>query len=265
MDWFSLLLPFGYLTVLVLSLATFSHLYRRRKALAATRLKPWFPPHTTRDIYLTLLEQASTSTSTASKSQSNEKTVVGSTPKIPDAVLRAALLRRAATDIHRLIQIRNAKPALGQLLQRGAVGDELWQRFQIAEKEMESELKEVVAEANALAPNWGQTIFQSAGECAHADHLREKLAGIEEDRQAEREQWEQRRETMKGEFLREIEGGGTELAAPEKMSGAERKPGSSDEDGVLVEAGGPAAVSAGREANSAGGAGGSAKKKKGKR
>ena len=280
MNLLSLLLPFGYLGVLVLSLATFSHLYRRRKALAATRLKPWFPPHLTRQIYLTLLEQASTASSSA-KGASN----TASPTKIPDSVLRAALLRRATTDIHRLIQIRNAKPAIGQLLQRGAVGDELWQRFQIAEKEMEAELREVVGEANALGLNWGQTIFQNAGECAHAEHLRGKLAEIEAERVGEKEDWERKRAVMRGEFLKEIEGGDEDVedsvipatSSDTKSARAEKKPGSSDEEAVIVEGGGPAAASAGMEKGrtsggelsagfpGGGGGGGSSKKKKGKK
>lgn len=69
-------------------------------------------------------------------------------PKIPDSVLKAALLRRATEDIHRIMQIRNAKQALGTLLQRGSVGDDLWQRFLRAESEMEDELREVVMEVS---------------------------------------------------------------------------------------------------------------------
>lgn len=67
-------------------------------------------------------------------------------PRIPDSVLRAALLRRAIEDLNRLVQIRSAKQACSSLLQRGSVGDDLWQRFQRAEKEMEGELRDVVQE-----------------------------------------------------------------------------------------------------------------------
>ena len=65
---------------------------------------------------------------------------------MPDSVLKAALLQRAAEDIRRILAIRNAKPALGNLLARGSVGDDLWQRFQRAEKEIEAELRDVVDE-----------------------------------------------------------------------------------------------------------------------
>lgn len=37
------------------------------------------------------------------------------------------------------------------LLQRGSVGDDLWQRFQRAEKEMEEEVKDVVSEVSVIA------------------------------------------------------------------------------------------------------------------
>ena len=69
-------------------------------------------------------------------------------PKVPDSVLRAALLRRAIEDLHRLVQIRSSKQACSSLLQRGSVGDDLWQRFQRAEKEMEAELRDVVQEVS---------------------------------------------------------------------------------------------------------------------
>ena len=129
-DWLALSVPFAYLGILVGSLAVFSNLYRKNKVARATSLAPWFPPHLQRNIYLTLLHL---------------EPEAGS-PKVPDSVLKAALLRRATEDIHRLVQIRNAKQALSTLLQRGSVGDDLWQRFQRAEKEIEEELRDVVNE-----------------------------------------------------------------------------------------------------------------------
>lgn len=63
-------------------------------------------------------------------------------------MLRAALLKRAVEDIHRIIQIRTAKQACSTLLARGSVGDDLWQRFLRAEKEMEEELRDVVMEVS---------------------------------------------------------------------------------------------------------------------
>jgi len=253
MEWFSLLLPLGYLTILTISLFTFSHLYRARQATRARSLLPWFPAHLTRDVYLTLLElQASPSSGVA----------------IPDSILKAALLRRATADIHRVIALRAAKPALAQLLQRGGVGDELWARFTAAEQDMDAELRDVVAEANALAPSapapapqqqpqqqgqqlgWGQTIFQSAGECAHNELLRAKLAEMEASRKGEVEAWVRRRESVREGFMRELEADAE--AAPRKGAS------SSEEDGVIVEGGGPAAAVAGQDGGEVGGGGGGA-------
>jgi translocation protein SEC66 len=96
----------------------------------AASLEPWFGPHIQRNVYLSLLHIE------PSESQ----------PKVPESVLKAALLRRATEDIHRIVAIRNSKSALGALLQRGSVGDDLWQRFLRAEKEIEEELRDVVSE-----------------------------------------------------------------------------------------------------------------------
>ncbi len=99
----------------------------------AATLAPWFPPHLQRNIYLSLTEGAD---------NTDEKKLV------PPAVIRAALIRRAVEDIRRIIQIRTAKQAISTLLARGSVGDDLWQRFLRAEKEMEEELRDVVIEVN---------------------------------------------------------------------------------------------------------------------
>lgn len=102
----------------------------------ATSLEPWFPAHLQRDIYFSLLHLDQPSSSGKEKK----------TPAVPESVLKAALLRRATEDIRRVMALRSQKPALAMLLQRGSVGDDLWQRFQRAEKEMEDEVKDVVAE-----------------------------------------------------------------------------------------------------------------------
>ena len=127
-NWLMLLVPFAYLVILVGSLSVFSTLYRARQAKSAASLEPWFAPHLQRNVYFTLLQQEN--------------------PKVPDSILKAALLRRATEDIHRIVQVRNAKQALQVLLQRGSVGDDLWQRFQRAEKEIEEELRDVVQEVH---------------------------------------------------------------------------------------------------------------------
>ncbi|KAI0625748.1 translocation protein sec66 [Pyrenophora tritici-repentis] len=198
-DWVMLTVPFAYIGILAGSFAVFTNLYKKRQAANAASLEPWFPTHLQRNVYLSLLHMED--------------------PKTPDSVLKAALLRRATEDIHRIVQVRNAKQALQVLLQRGSVGDDLWQRFQRAEKEIEEELRDVVNEANAFAPNWGQTIFQSASEMAQNNHIRERLAEITAKAPAEKEWWEKRKATIQSEFMKELE--------DEKVK--------SDEEGVMVE------------------------------
>lgn len=96
-------------------------------------MAPWFGPNLQRNVYLSLLHM--------DPEDGSEKT-----PRVPESVLKAALLRRAVEDIDRLIQIKSAKQACSSLLQRGSVGDDLWQRFERGEKEMEEELRDVVTE-----------------------------------------------------------------------------------------------------------------------
>lgn len=182
-DWQGLVLPFAYLLVLGGTFAAFSTIYRRRKAVQSANLSPWFPPHLQRNVYLSLLHMEPEDGS--DKPQ-----------KVPDSVVRAALLRRAVEDIHRIIQIRTGKQACQSLLQRGSVGDDLWQRFLRAEKEMEDELRDVVMEANALVPNWGQIIFQTANAIAANEMLRTKLDAVQDKAAAEKAWWEKRKATL---------------------------------------------------------------------
>lgn len=157
--WLGLAIPFAYLSILIGSLATFSSLYRKRQAgqyssgstiienhpsldralmerkAKSTSLEPWFGPHLQRDIYLSLLH--------TEPEPGQEKA-----PAIPDSVLKAALLQRAVEDIRRILSLRSAKPALSNLLQKGSVGDELWQRLVREEKYLEEEVRDVATEVN---------------------------------------------------------------------------------------------------------------------
>jgi len=229
----SLILPAAYCAVVFGSLITFSRLYKKRKATAFATLAPWFPQHLSKDIYLSLLH--------LEPEPGKEKA-----PTVPESVLRAALLRRAVEDIHRIIHIRSAKSACATLLARGSVGDDLNERFVRAEQEMEAELRDVVTEANALAPNWGQTIFQSANEMAANAVFKNRIKEIEAKVPEDKEWWERRRASIQSELLKEEGITGSPVAA---------KAVSSEEDAILVEGGGPAA----------GSDKGSGRKKKGKK
>jgi hypothetical protein len=108
------------------------------------QIQPYFPRHHERDTYVTLLQR--------------------SDPPASDALLKAALVRRAIADVQRILRIREDKPALQNLLQKGSIGDDLWNSLLSAEKELEAEIVEVHAEANTFVEGWGQVLFQTASE-----------------------------------------------------------------------------------------------------
>jgi translocation protein SEC66 len=147
-----------------------------------------------------------------------------------------------------MLSIRNSKQALTTLLARGSVGDELWQRFLRVELEMKEELEDVVSEANALAPGWGQHIFQSANEMYQNSLLRKRIAEVQAQKEADREWWDRKRKETKEEFMKELNG-------PE----GEKGKGSGASTPARVE------VASGDEGVVGDGVGGGKKKKKGKK
>jgi translocation protein SEC66 len=109
-------------------------------------------------------------------------------------------------------------------------------------------------QANAFAPNWGQTIFQSASEMTQNNQIRERLSEILSTSQAEREWWEKRKATIQSDFMKELDDEKVVKSPAESSYGGSVKGAriGSDDDAVIVEGGGPAEKAA------------KAKKKKGK-
>ncbi|KAK5112475.1 hypothetical protein LTR62_004232 [Meristemomyces frigidus] len=251
--WTNLLLPTLYLIIVVGSLYTFSTLYRKSQLSKTARLEPWFPAHRQRDIYLSLLHLDPSEESSAGDDEKKLK-------RVPDSVLKAALMQRALEDIRRIVQLRSSKQALQTLLQRGSVGDELWQRFLRAEQEMEAEVKDVVNEANAFAPNWGQVIFQSANEMNQNLLIKDRMKELQDKLESEKAWWEKKKAGIQSNFLKEhgVEDDvkSEDTAAATVAKPVEKRPGSSDEEGILVDVDVPTQSQ---------GAGGSTKKKKGKK
>ena len=75
-------------------------------------------------------------------------------------------------DVQRVLRIREDKPALQNLLQKGSIGDELWNSLLAAEKELEVEIMEVISEANSFVDGWGQVIFPTANEMIANEKMR---------------------------------------------------------------------------------------------
>ncbi|KAH9856990.1 Pre protein translocase subunit Sec66-domain-containing protein [Lenzites betulinus] len=152
----SVLIPVLYVFIVFGSLLVFSYFYRRRNARKV--YEAYFPPHHERDVYFSLMQM--------------------SDPPAPESLLKAALVRRAMTDVTRIIRLREDKPALQNLLQKGSIGDDLWNSLLAAEKEMEAEILEVAAEANAYVEGWGTVIFQTATEMMHNEKMRSLVEQI---------------------------------------------------------------------------------------
>ena len=145
---------------LLVSIFSIRHARLPLNATLKARLadNPWFPSHPDRDTYVTLLQQRD--------------------PAAPEVLLKAALLRRAVADVHRIMRIKEDKGALNNLIQKGAVGDDLWTRFLATEKELEAEIVEVISEANSFREGWGQIIFQTASEIVNNEKTREMYANL---------------------------------------------------------------------------------------
>ncbi|KAH9063365.1 Pre protein translocase subunit Sec66-domain-containing protein [Lactarius vividus] len=138
----SVLVPVFYVLIVFGGLFLFGRFYR--KSTANKRIEPYFPRHHERDTYVTLLQRTD--------------------PPASDALLKAALVRRAIADVQRILRLREDKQALQNLLQKGSVGDDLWNSLLAAEKELEAEIVEVHAEANSFVEGWGHVLFQTASE-----------------------------------------------------------------------------------------------------
>ena len=74
------------------------------------------------------------------------------------------------------------KSLLQNLLQKGSIGDDLWNSLLAAEKELEAEIVEVVAEANTFVEGWGQIILQSASEMIGNEKSRQIFESIPQAR-----------------------------------------------------------------------------------
>ena len=86
--------------------------------------------------------------------------------------------------------------------------------------------------------------------------IRERVAELQAKGRADREWWEKERESISSKFMQELD----EEAPGETSKPVTAGTGNSDEEAVLVEAGGPAAGG-----SAAGSKGGTVKKRKGKK
>ncbi|KAG5646657.1 hypothetical protein DXG03_002647 [Asterophora parasitica] len=154
----SVLVPIAYIVIVFGGLFIFSFFYRKHTSTQV--YEPYFPSHPERNAYVTLLQKTD--------------------PPASESLLKSALVRRAMADVQRVMRIREDKPALQNLLQKGSIGDDLWNSLINAEKELEAEIMEVVAEANSFVEGWGQVIFPTANEMIANEKMRAIFENIQQ-------------------------------------------------------------------------------------
>jgi translocation protein SEC66 len=89
-----------------------------------------------------------------------------------------------------------------------------------------------LSQANAFTPNWGQVIFQSANEINQNALLKTRISEMQAELDADKTWWENKRAGIQSQFMKELEG--DEEDAKAAVAGR------SEDDAVIVEAGGPA-------------------------
>jgi translocation protein SEC66 len=189
--------PVAYFVLVLGSLITFNILYRAHKAKQSANLEPWFPVHHSRDIYLTLLHLD---------------------PPCPPSMLKAALLERAKEDISRVYALREQKVSAHHLLQKGSLAETTFQRIENAEKELNAEIQDVVAEAGALGgEEWMKSILAQANECYQKEVVVSVVEKAKKMAEEERRRWDEHMERKKvieekrrEIALKELGGEGTE-------------------------------------------------------
>ncbi|KAJ9068891.1 Translocation protein S66 [Entomophthora muscae] len=155
-----------YLVGWIVVFGSFVFFYHRNKALAASKIEPWFKECKSKELYIKLLQVD---------------------PPVDEHLLKAALLRRAMAVVERVLKMREQKPPLTTLLKNGSIGEEVWNSFCLAESALEEEVIEVMQEADTFNEGWGQTIYQTASEMFGHERSRAHQIEVERLRVNERE------------------------------------------------------------------------------
>jgi len=93
-------------------------------------------------------------------------------------------------------------------------------------------------QANALTPNWGQIIFQSANEINANVVLRKSVDDIQAKVDDEKKWWDTKRAAIQSDFMKELDDEATKPAASKAPS---------EDDAVLVDANTPSSTPSGKK------------------
>ncbi|KAJ3177725.1 translocation protein S66 [Geranomyces variabilis] len=139
---------------------------RARVAVQHAHDEGYFPPHTSRTQYNELAEMFS--------------------PEDPNGLklLMTSLMKRALTDVQRVFHINEEKAPLQALVNKGTVGEDLLEKLVAAEADLQSEINEVMEEAEMYRPGWGKTIFQEASQMVQMS-AQQEAQRIAQEQQAE--------------------------------------------------------------------------------
>lgn len=141
--------------------------------------EPWYPDNFAKELYFAVVDK---------KDEIKDE-------KEFDKLAKSALIRWASEDLRRFIKMRENKQVLTGLHQRGAVGDEIWNRFTTSEKLLELELQEVAKEAETYQEGWSQQLFQTATEVTQNEAIRKRMAEFPKQQQDYREAYEAARKS----------------------------------------------------------------------
>lgn len=165
----SIYTPIIYLTILITVFVVFSSIYRKKKLNnRINQVNSLFPRNYSKEMYLQLKQQD---------------------PKPNDKILKAALLRRGSECIRKMFKLRENEPNINALYQKGSIGHDYFESFQLEKKLNELEMNELVQEANSIKANWAQQFFPICQEITINEALRRRLNALESRKTESLKEW----------------------------------------------------------------------------
>lgn len=86
-----------------------------------------------------------------------------------EEALRKALMKRAITDMRRLMELNEEKDSVYNLMRTGAISEQMWADFKTAENDLQLELFDVQAEAETFKKDWSQAVLKEAAMLLHKE------------------------------------------------------------------------------------------------
>lgn len=188
----SILTPLAYIFVMVTSIIVFSVVYRRRKVLQLSNLKPVYDISFARDNYFYVKDLYD---------QQKEEKKLPIDKRVPLSVVHSALTRWAENDIRQIIKMKQNKEILTQMHQRGFIADSTYTKFVTSEKALELEVQDIVAEAESIQEGLGQQLFALVTDISQSDGLRVRM----QNAQKLKAEYQERLDKVRAKAIAELE------------------------------------------------------------